>query len=77
MAGFQLGSSNEGHRDNQMTDVASLKMLYSIFTDKINAITSTMTIKMFLKNPKNTTTKKQHTNQNGYFLRQNLVKCML
>lgn len=51
-----------------MTDVASLKMLYSIFTDKINAITSTMTIKMFLKNPKNTTTKKQHTNQNGYFL---------
>lgn len=25
-----------------------------------------MTIKMFLKNPKNTTTKKQHTNQNGY-----------
>lgn len=28
---------------------------------------------MFLKNPKNTTTKKQHTNQNGYFLRQNLA----
>lgn len=25
-----------------MTDVASLKMLYSIFTDNINAITSTM-----------------------------------
>lgn len=52
-----------------MTDVASLKMLYSIFTDNINAITSEwMTIKMFLKNPKKHNNKKTTYESKWIFL---------